>query len=117
MDSNQLRKGITVYLPVYALGALLFLGDGHLLEDHGGNIWVAGWTASKSTLCFIGKGGTQCHGKDSVLGSAVGGLYEDREGRTRPDVGQSCAEGCAGTKLGEPAGRGERHTEGRLELD
>jgi amidase len=32
MDYNQLREGITVYLPVYAPGALLFVGDGHAAQ-------------------------------------------------------------------------------------
>jgi amidase len=35
MDYNQLREGITVYLPVYALGALLFVGDGHAAQGAG----------------------------------------------------------------------------------
>lgn len=35
MDYNQLREGTTVYLPVYVLGALLFVGDGHALQGAG----------------------------------------------------------------------------------
>ncbi len=35
MDYNQLREGTTVYLPVYALGALLSVGDGHALQGAG----------------------------------------------------------------------------------
>jgi len=35
MDYNQLREGITVYLPVYVPGALLFVGDGHALQGAG----------------------------------------------------------------------------------
>ncbi|HKD09498.1 MAG TPA: acetamidase/formamidase family protein [Bryobacteraceae bacterium] len=35
MDYNQLREGITVYLPVYAPGALLFVGDGHAAQGAG----------------------------------------------------------------------------------
>jgi amidase len=35
MDYNQLREGTTVYLPVFALGALLFVGDGHALQGAG----------------------------------------------------------------------------------
>ena len=35
MDYNQLREGTTVYLPVYAMGALLFVGDGHALQGAG----------------------------------------------------------------------------------
>ena len=32
LDYNGLHEGVTVYLPVYREGALLFVGDGHALE-------------------------------------------------------------------------------------
>ena len=35
MDYNQIREGTTVYLPVNALGALLFVGDGHAAQGDG----------------------------------------------------------------------------------
>ena len=35
MDYNQLREDVTVYLPVYAPGALLFVGDGHAAQGAG----------------------------------------------------------------------------------
>jgi amidase len=35
MDYNQLREGVTVYLPVNAPGALLFVGDGHAAQGAG----------------------------------------------------------------------------------
>jgi acetamidase/formamidase len=35
MDYNQLREGTTLYLPVYAPGALLFVGDGHAAQGDG----------------------------------------------------------------------------------
>jgi len=35
MDYNQVREGVTVYLPVNVPGALLFLGDGHALQGAG----------------------------------------------------------------------------------
>ena len=35
MDYNGLREGVTVYLPVYVPGALLFVGDGHAAEGDG----------------------------------------------------------------------------------
>jgi amidase len=35
MDYNEVREGVTVYLPVYQEGALLFVGDGHALEGDG----------------------------------------------------------------------------------
>jgi acetamidase/formamidase len=35
MDYNQMQEGTTVYLPVYAAGALLFVGDGHAAQGDG----------------------------------------------------------------------------------
>ena len=35
MDYNQLREGVTVYLPVSVPGALLYVGDGHALQGAG----------------------------------------------------------------------------------
>lgn len=35
MDFNGLREGITLYLPVYQEGALLFVGDGHAAQGDG----------------------------------------------------------------------------------
>jgi len=35
LDYNQIREGTTVYLPVYAKGALLFVGDGHAAQGDG----------------------------------------------------------------------------------
>jgi acetamidase/formamidase len=35
MDYNALREGVTLYLPVYQAGALLFVGDGHAAQGDG----------------------------------------------------------------------------------
>jgi len=35
MDHNQMQEGTTVYLPVFAPGALLFVGDGHAAQGDG----------------------------------------------------------------------------------
>jgi acetamidase/formamidase len=35
MDYNQMQEGTTLYLPVYAPGALLFIGDGHAAQGDG----------------------------------------------------------------------------------
>lgn len=35
MDYNGLREGVTVYLPVFQEGALLFVGDGHAVQGDG----------------------------------------------------------------------------------
>ena len=35
MDYNQVREGVTIYLPVSVEGALLYVGDGHALQGAG----------------------------------------------------------------------------------
>jgi acetamidase/formamidase len=35
MDFNEIREGVTLYLPVFQRGALLFLGDGHAVQGDG----------------------------------------------------------------------------------
>ena len=35
MDYNRMREGVTVYLPVFQPGALLFMGDGHAAQGDG----------------------------------------------------------------------------------
>lgn len=35
MDYNRIREGVTLYLPVYQMGALLFMGDGHAAQGDG----------------------------------------------------------------------------------
>jgi acetamidase/formamidase len=35
MDYNGIREGVSVYLPVYQAGAILFVGDGHALQGDG----------------------------------------------------------------------------------
>jgi acetamidase/formamidase len=35
MDYNEMREGVTLYLPVFQPGALLFVGDGHALQGDG----------------------------------------------------------------------------------
>jgi amidase len=35
LDYNQIREGVTLYLPVYHPGALLFVGDGHAVQGDG----------------------------------------------------------------------------------
>ncbi|MCV4820492.1 acetamidase/formamidase family protein, partial [Escherichia coli] len=35
MDYRGFREGVTVYFPVFAEGALFFLGDGHALQGDG----------------------------------------------------------------------------------
>jgi amidase len=35
LDYNAIREGTTLYLPVYQAGALLYIGDGHALQEDG----------------------------------------------------------------------------------
>jgi amidase len=35
LDYNQIREGVTLYLPVYQAGAMLVMGDGHALQADG----------------------------------------------------------------------------------
>lgn len=35
MDASCITPGVTLFLPVYVEGALLFLGDGHAVQSHG----------------------------------------------------------------------------------
>jgi amidase len=35
LDYNEIREGTTLYLPVYQAGALLYIGDGHALQEDG----------------------------------------------------------------------------------
>jgi amidase len=35
LDYNQLKEGVTVYLPVFVPGALVFVGDGHAAQGDG----------------------------------------------------------------------------------
>jgi len=35
MDYNEMREGVTLYLPVFQPGALLFIGDGHAAQGDG----------------------------------------------------------------------------------
>jgi acetamidase/formamidase len=35
MDYNEMREGVTLYLPVFQPGALLFVGDGHAAQGDG----------------------------------------------------------------------------------
>jgi amidase len=35
LDYNEIRAGVTLYLPVYQAGALIYIGDGHALQGDG----------------------------------------------------------------------------------
>jgi signal transduction histidine kinase/ligand-binding sensor domain-containing protein len=48
-----------------------------LIEDRAGNVWAAGWSPSKATVCSIGKGCTQFDRENGILGGMIGVLYGD----------------------------------------
>jgi signal transduction histidine kinase/ligand-binding sensor domain-containing protein len=48
-----------------------------LVEDRAGNVWAAGWSPSKSTVCSIGKGCTRFDRGNGSLGGIIGVLYGD----------------------------------------
>lgn len=50
LDSPEVRPGHTIYLPVNVKGALLFLGDGHLVQGEGEIIGTAVEAAMKAVL-------------------------------------------------------------------
>lgn len=50
LDSPEVRPGHTIYLPVNVKGALLFLGDGHLVQGEGEIIGTAVEAAMKVVL-------------------------------------------------------------------
>ena len=49
-----------------------------LFEDQQGTVWAGGSAVPVGRLCAIGKGSTECFGKDGSLGRGVTSLYEYR---------------------------------------
>ncbi len=105
MDYNGIVEGVTVYLPVFQPGALLYLGDGHALQGDGETTQWALETSldvefsvdilparrisaprveSDSALTVIGQAGSL----DAALRSATAGMIEWLE----QDYGLSVAE-------------------------
>lgn len=59
MDYNEIREGVTVYLPVFQRGALLFIGDGHAVQGDGeltGDAVETSMSVEFSVEVFPGKG-------------------------------------------------------------
>ena len=59
------------------------LADHHIsttIELHDGTIWTIGRTPPTGELCRIRNGEVRCWGKDSLFGSRVATMYEDRKG-------------------------------------
>ncbi len=82
MDYNQVREGVTVYLPVYQPGALLFLGDGHAAQGDGeltGNALETSMDVEFTVDLIRGKslGQPRFESNDYVMVSGIAGSLDD----------------------------------------
>jgi acetamidase/formamidase len=82
MDYNQVRSGITVYLPVFVPGALLFVGDGHAVQGAGELIGSALETSMAIEFTVdIEKGGAPSNPRmanaEYLMASGIAGSLED----------------------------------------
>jgi acetamidase/formamidase len=82
MDYNGLREGVTVYLPVFQEGAILFVGDGHALEGDGELTGDALETSMdvEFTVNLIRGMSTQAprfENDEYIMASGIGGSLQD----------------------------------------
>ncbi|MGI9071040.1 MAG: acetamidase/formamidase family protein [Bryobacteraceae bacterium] len=82
MDYNQLREGATLYIPVFQLGALLFVGDGHATEGDGeltGNALETSMDVEFTVDLIRGKslGQPRAENSEYVMVSGIGGSLND----------------------------------------
>ena len=82
MDYSGLREGVTVYLPVYQEGALLFVGDGHALEGDGelnGDALETSMDVEFTVDLIRGKstGGPRFENDEYLMASGIGGSLQD----------------------------------------
>jgi acetamidase/formamidase len=82
MDYNQIREGTTVYLPVSAPGALLFIGDGHAAQGDGeltGNALETSMDVEFSVDVIRGQatGGPRAENDDYLMSSGIGNSLAD----------------------------------------
>lgn len=82
MDFNGLREGVTVYLPVYQEGALLFVGDGHAVEGDGelnGDALETSMDVEFTVDLVRGKstGGPRFEDGEYLMASGIGGSLQD----------------------------------------
>jgi len=82
MDYNGLREGVTVYLPVYQEGALLFVGDGHALEGDGelnGDALETSMDVEFTVDLITGKGtqGPRFENDEYLMASGIAGSLQD----------------------------------------
>jgi len=82
MDYNQLREGVTVYLPVNVPGALLFVGDGHATQGAGELTGDALETSMEieftvEVLPGAGLPGPRFENADYLMASGIAGSLDD----------------------------------------
>jgi len=82
MDYNQIREGSTVYLPVSAPGALLFIGDGHAAQGDGeltGNALETSMDVEFTVDVIKGQatGGPRAENDESLMSSGIGNSFTD----------------------------------------
>jgi acetamidase/formamidase len=82
MDYNQVREGVTVYLPVFQPGALLFLGDGHAAQGDGeltGNALETSMDVEFTVDLIHGKslGQPRFENTDFMMVSGIAGSLDD----------------------------------------
>jgi amidase len=82
MDYNGLREGVTVYLPVFQEGAILFVGDGHALEGDGeltGDALETSMDVEFTVNLISGQHirGPRFESDDYVMASGIGGSLTD----------------------------------------
>lgn len=82
MDYNQIREGTTVYLPVSAPGALLFVGDGHAAQGDGeltGNALETSMDVEFSVNVIKGQstGGPRAENDEYLMSSGIGNSLTD----------------------------------------
>jgi acetamidase/formamidase len=82
MDYNGLREGVTVYLPVFQEGAILFVGDGHALEGDGeltGDALETSMDVEFTVNLIRGKrtGGPRFENDEYLMASGIAGGLQD----------------------------------------
>jgi amidase len=84
MDYNEMREGVTLYLPVFQPGALLFVGDGHALQGDGeltGNALETSMDVEIKVDLIRdgarGQGGPRVENDDYLMAMGIGGSLNE----------------------------------------
>jgi len=82
MDYNGMREGVTLYLPVFQAGALLFVGDGHATQGDGELTGDALETSmdvefTVNLLSGVGTPGPRAENDEYIMAMGVAGALPD----------------------------------------